>query len=277
MSAESVQQRKYVWGVDDLPAGLRVDDYVEEAHQIWMQLIQTVNESNPGNRYFWYSVFSSRDPFACSLLLDLSILLAILDNRSTFQDVLVSIPGQAEPFLFQTLHRLGIQVKVQSNEPGPQVSSLRKKWQDWRSFLQNVWLPLIKQKASAPPKPVFKSDPVWLFDTFVSLDNAGELQKDRYFTTIVSEDTIPRHSYFTYSPLHSDTRRLRSVLSKDWRKWLHKESFLSWADYLRALTIPRKLSGIRVPAIILTESELDFSPLVQSMLVRYRFDDMSVY
>lgn len=302
MNGAKNQKDIFIWGKSDLPGDLRLDDFTEKAHEIWIDLISNMAKLNHKNPAFWFTNFSSRNPFVLTFIYDFSLLLCIKKEPALFKDYIFSMPSKAHAKL---LKQLIIEIDFIDRKPDVIVNLNQKSGTNGRipGFLslpmkkiksivilsRDYWKIVIKPlillyrnrlKVIRHTKEDFKKKEIWFVDTYALINESNNIQSDRYFTGLADEIEIRKdiQLLWIYTPFGTDNHQDISIkLDKTSRYWLHKEAFLKLKDYIVPALFPIFCQFLKYPDISCKHLGISLNILIKYYIYKDRFFEISVY
>lgn len=280
-----MSKQRFIWGKSRLPANLKLDDYAGESHQVWLEIIDTLEAKNKRNPAFWFSAVSSRNPLETGLLYDLALLFCIKDNISKFHEYVLVVPTIAHANILTQLAqelssevRFDIEVKIKANW----IESVKKYLKQYSYLIIAPLLAMRRRKASLkkikPSRSINKD--VWFIDTYVDLDDQTNLRPDRYFKGIarplLEKEDVDLHWIYTPYGSH-DSSLIAAKLDATGNKWVHKEAYLKLNDYILPALYPVLIACLRYPAIFFSNIKINLSPLLRYHNKQSRFEFMNAY
>lgn len=259
-----------------------------ELRSPYTDLIRKLSEKNQGAIDWWVTPMASRNPYSCSLFLQICYLfltLRIVEHKHPLEEVRVNSYALAVT-LKKLLSSLHPQIRI--THPQKAMMIIRSFTAFLRGFFASLYhtgnqylFSKLFQNTSRP----LSGNPIVLIDTFVYANSFSGEARDRHFTGLLDfiDDEDKKEIFFT--PTFYKIRNYANLFKKirmSKTNFLLKEDFLRLKDYVFALTHCLRAVGVTIPPSTLRG--IDVTPLVREIyhesicssssiegLLKYRF------
>lgn len=271
-------------GQSELPVSIRpvFDRIGYEIRNDFVNMTEECSSSFESDIDWWVTLPASRDVLNSRIFYYCCVLELVKE--------LMGAPGQIREIrvrskaLFRILKHMtdGEDISIRLERP-----SFIKRLLGVKPFLGSVWLvcaPFRFARKFKSRGKVFPEGSLTLIDTFVV---PGFVETDRYYANILDFVTEEEREDIYFVPTFSgfsrkEYRGLMSSVRYSSRRFLLKEDFLRWSDYLyaflhvmrkRGITLPMiKFRGIDITSLFKEEiMSRDRVPLTMRALLNYRF------